>query len=190
VAQIFERNGTFHLLGGFGLCAINALCSFLKRLTGRDPTFSLSIPIQWTGYKKVINPRIEVHRQIFTDKSTIGSLSIDGVFECWTLEDTCRWNSEKIKEKTAVPAGHYEVIIDWSTKFKKDLPHILDVPNFSGIRIHCGNSDEQTEGCILVGNTKEADWIGESRLAFDAFFPKLKRLLEEGRTYISIIGGR
>jgi len=54
------------------------------------------------------------------------------------------------------------------------MPHILDVPNFEGVRIHAGNTDKDTDGCVLVGYRKRQDWIGLSRSAFNDLFPRLK----------------
>lgn len=75
--------------------------------------------------------------------------------------------------KTAIPAGFYLVQITYSPRFKVPLPLVEDVPGFTGIRIHAGNTDEDTEGCILVGRTSHADAIGESRLALEALMAKL-----------------
>ena len=80
---------------------------------------------------------------------TIGTLYIDGVRFCDTLEDAVR--DEKIKHRTAIPYGTYSVIVNRSPKFGRDLPRLLDVPNFDGILIHRGNTAEDTSGCILVG---------------------------------------
>lgn len=87
-----------------------------------------------------------------TDDYTIGELYIEGEYYCDTLEDTVR--EEKIAGKTAIPYGKYEVIVNRSPKFKRELPLLLDVPNFTGIRIHRGNDAEDTSGCILVGENK------------------------------------
>ena len=113
-----------------------------------------------------------LQRKIFTDKSTIGELFVDGVFECFTLEDVVR-DDEKIKKVTAIPDGIYTVLVTWSPRFKRQLPLLIDVPGFDGIRIHPGNTDEDTDGCILVGNTRGKDFIGESRIAFDNLYKKL-----------------
>ena len=115
--------------------------------------------------------KLELKRRWETDKSTIGELFIDGVFECYTLEDVVR--PVKIPKQTAIPTGNYRVVVDFSQKFQKLMPHVLDVPNFQGIRIHPGNTDVDTEGCILVGRIHGHDFIGESRLAFAALYPKL-----------------
>jgi hypothetical protein len=122
--------------------------------------------------------RLVLQRKWATSDSTFGELSIDDKFECYVCEDVVRAPGVKVPGQTAIPAGEYRVVIDMSTRFKKLMPHILDVPGFEGIRIHCGNTDADTEGCLLLGRTKEADSIGESRLAFDAFFTKLQAAKE------------
>ena len=117
--------------------------------------------------------KLVLQRKVVSEVSTIGELSIDGKFECYTLEDVVR-TGPKVPGKTAIPAGDYKVIIDKSTRFKRDMPHVLDVPGFDGVRIHSGNTDADTEGCPLLGRTKGKDFVGESKLAFDAFIPKLQ----------------
>ena len=118
--------------------------------------------------------KIDVKRFEFGDNYTIGRMSIDGIFFCYTLEDKVR--AEKIKGKTAIPEGTYPVIIDRSIRFGKDMPHILNVPEFKGVRIHSGNTDADTEGCILVGlDWVKGNFISRSRDAFNAFFPKLQQ---------------
>ena len=78
----------------------------------------------------------------------------------------------------AIPKGKYKVIITPSNRFKRDLPLLQNVPGFEGIRIHSGNTNHDTEGCILVGQTRAADFIGNSRKAFDKLFPKLQKASE------------
>lgn len=107
-----------------------------------------------------------------TNNSTIGELYINGVFQCYTLEDKER--EVKIKNETAITKGTYKVIINRSNRFKIDLPLLLNVPNFEGVRIHTGNSNHDTEGCILVGQTRSTDFIGNSRKAFKNLFDKMK----------------
>ena len=136
---------------------------------------------------------IKVVRDYFTPHTTLGKMFIDGKEFCETLED-CDRNLEdgnqKIPAATAIPRGTYKVIIDHSNRFKKDMPHILDVPQFEGIRIHAGNTDDDTEGCILLGLGRdvEAESITSSRLAIEAFMEKLQmaiRLKEEVTINIS-----
>jgi hypothetical protein len=117
---------------------------------------------------------VEVKRFEYKPNYTIGKLYIDGKYECYTLEDAYR--DKKIQDITAIPKGTYKLVIDASTRFKRDMPHILDVPNFSGVRIHAGNTSKDTEGCILLGTTwSGGDFIAQSKTAFDKFFSKLKK---------------
>jgi len=117
---------------------------------------------------------IEVKRFEFKDTHTTGKLYVNGIYECFTLEDTVR-NGTKVIGKTAIPIGTYKLIIDASTRFKQDMPHILDVPDFTGVRIHAGNTSADTDGCILLGSTWAGkDFIGNSKIAYKKFFDKLK----------------
>lgn len=116
---------------------------------------------------------LTLKRTTFTDKSTIGQLSIDGSFYCYTLEDVIR-NGPKVMHETAIPFGTYEVIVNMSNRFKRLMPLVLGVPNFEGIRIHSGNTAADTSGCILVGLQKDVDTIKYSVPAFDPLFLKIK----------------
>jgi hypothetical protein len=127
--------------------------------------------------------QITVKRLHKTDTSTIGELLIDGLFQCYTLEDTER--PVKIKGETAIPKGTYKVIINESNRFKRLLPLLIDVPNFEGVRIHSGNSNHDTEGCILVGQSRNKNYIGQSRKAFDKLFKKMQAAKNITLTIIS-----
>jgi hypothetical protein len=116
--------------------------------------------------------KLTIKRLHRTENSTIGELSVDGKFECYTLEDKER--DVKIKSETAISKGTYIVGITLSNRFKRLLPILLNVPNFEGVRIHSGNSNHDTEGCILVGTTRSEDYIGNSRLAFSKLFKKMQ----------------
>ena len=118
---------------------------------------------------------IEVKRFEFKDTYTVGKMYLDGQYECYTLEDVVRTGA-KVNGQTAIPTGEYKVIIDASVRFKQDMPHILNVPNFTGVRIHAGNTSANTDGCILLGTTwSGGDFIGNSKLAYKKFFDKLKQ---------------
>ncbi|SCX86284.1 hypothetical protein SAMN05216420_101138 [Nitrosospira sp. Nl5] len=127
---------------------------------------------------------LRVERTDFSENSTIGKLYVDDQFECYTLEDKVR--PVKIKGKTAIPTGRYEVIINHSQRFNRPLPLFLDVPDFVGVRIHPGNTAADTEGCILVGETKEEGFIGQSKPAFERLFDKLKAASETEKIFIEI----
>lgn len=96
--------------------------------------------------------KILLKRKKFLEDRTIGELTINGKFKCYTLEDTVRPEGVKIPGKTAIPAGEYTVIVTHSPTFKRALPLLLNVPGFAGVRIHGGNKPEHTRGCILVAH--------------------------------------
>lgn len=133
--------------------------------------------------------QIQVKRKIFTEKSTIGELSINGEFFCYTLEDKDRYlesGTEKVFGKTAIPRGTYNLVMSFSNRFKKYLPEILNVPQFTGIRMHTGNKPEHTEGCLLVGKIKTKDVIFESAKAFKEFMAELKKVEKKEKITITI----
>lgn len=134
-------------------------------------------------------PNIILSRFEFSDLSTIGALNVDkGIFECSTLEDTAR----RIKQpgQTAIPSGIYRVILKNSPKFGF-VPHLVEVPLFTDILIHNGNSPIDTRGCILVGHYDRAqkNWIGESRATLKALMEVLKPMNEKEELWIEIQGG-
>ena len=116
---------------------------------------------------------LKVVRFIFTPESTIGMLYFNGTLFGYTLEDFDRELAQdtpldkikntKVYAKTAIPTGVYKVIISESKRFGKDLPLLLDVPGFAGIRIHSGNKAADSEGCILVGSSFGRDVVNNSR---------------------------
>lgn len=104
------------------------------------------------------------------------------------MEDVLRPPGVKLKGKTAIPAGVYDVTITPSARFKKELPLLLNVPMFEGIRIHPGNTAADTEGCLLPGRLREADFVGQSNVAFQALFAKLRaEIMRKGTIKIEII---
>jgi hypothetical protein len=110
-------------------------------------------------------------RRWFTPKCTIGTLDIDGNAECYILEDVER--EVKIPKETCIPLGTYMVVIDFSNRFQRRLPRLLDVPQFTGIRIHPGNKAKDTDGCLLPGVEKYEDSVGHSVIAFNNLFGKM-----------------
>ncbi len=111
---------------------------------------------------------------------TIGKLYIDNVFFCDTLEDEYRDLSkeEKVPGKTAIPYGRYKVILSMSNRFKRIMPLLLEVPKFEGIRIHSGNTDQDTEGCILVGENSVEGKVINSRKTFNRLMILLNEAIE------------
>lgn len=123
--------------------------------------------------------KIEIRRLQFTDRSSIGKLTINGHPFFFTLEDKVREipgrpvSEWKVAGKTAIPAGTYKLVIDKSARFGRYMFHLLDVPGFAGIRIHSGNTDADTEGCILVGTSRSTDVVHNSRVALAMLWAKL-----------------
>ena len=131
--------------------------------------------------------KVKIKREVYTPTSTIGRLYINDQFECYTLEDVVRKPGVKVWGATAIPSGAYKLDINYSQRFKRQLPQLLNVPNFSGIRIHSGNTDKDTDGCILVGTSKDKNFIGGSRNAFGLLFTKLQKALQSGDSVTVVI---
>jgi hypothetical protein len=119
--------------------------------------------------------KLKVYRKIAPDV-TNGTLYIDGKRFCYTLEDPVRFDGVKVYGKTAIPAGKYKVIVNMSPKFKKLLPRLIDVPNYTGVLIHGGNDVDDTLACILVGY----DRVGSNKIARSASNDLVKLLLDSG----------
>jgi hypothetical protein len=130
--------------------------------------------------------RLKLERTWCGPKCTIGTLYVNGKAECFTLEDVVREKDGvpveqwKVPGETAIPTGIYGVVITPSVRFNRELPLLLNVPGFEGIRIHPGNTAEDTEGCILVGMAKTPDSVTNSKRAFDALFQKIREALGAG----------
>lgn len=168
--------------------------SFINALKGIFQKFWIGVTVELpTGYIKPMDlakrNTLTIDRLIFTDNSTIGELKMDGELFCYTLEDTCRAKGVKIPGRTAIPSGRYQLTIDESDRFQRLMPHLLNVPNFTGVRIHKGNTEKNTDGCILVGMRKGPDIVYDSKRAFDQLFPELQKRLEDGPLYVMIFGG-
>ena len=135
---------------------------------------------------------IEVLRYSSAKDSTLGALfditNGDRKFLCYTLEDEYR--EEKVMHETRIPAGTYKITLrTWGgfhSRYEKRFSDIhigmlwvRDVPNFDHILIHCGNDDDDTSGCLLVGETQTANslgsdgFVGGSTRAYKAIYPKL-----------------
>jgi hypothetical protein len=129
---------------------------------------------------------ILIKRRPSTAKSTLSEWFVDGVFECYGIEDVVRPAGEKVWGKTAIPAGTYQVIISWSPRFKRPLPLLLNVPGFAGVRIHSGNTAADTEGCLLPGTGAGSDVVTNSRVAFEKLFKKIEVAAKTQRVLLTI----
>jgi hypothetical protein len=145
--------------------------------------------------------KLEVKRTQFGSDATNGELFIDGVFECYTLEDEVR-DGPKVWGETAIPLGEYEIkfrtVGGFHTKTKaryderfgpgwhQGMLWLQNVPGFEFILIHAGNTDESTAGCLLVGRTQQDlniskdGFIGQSRAAYETLYPKVRDALLSG----------
>jgi len=120
---------------------------------------------------------------------TVGKVIIDGQRFCESMEDKDRgltqdMSEEEIKRikvygETAIPTGTYTVKMTYSQKYKRNMPEVLDVPGFSGIRIHSGNTAKDSLGCILLGRNTKVGMVTESRKTCQEFE---RRLMAAGGT--------
>ena len=126
---------------------------------------------------------------------TIGKLYIDDAYFCDTLEDTVRDTNksgkfdngeQKIKGKTAIPYGTYEIKWTYSPRFKKYTPQLMNVPSFEGIRVHAGNTSADTEGCLILGENKQVGKVLNSRATINKFYPIIKNACSNGKVTIEI----
>lgn len=138
-------------------------------------------------YLKNKTLNIEIKREIFTPIRTIGKMFVNGEYFCDTLEDTYREllsAKDKVPDITAIPNGLYSLVLSFSNKFQKKLPEILNVPFFTGIRVHTGSSEKDTSGCILVGDFKNGVWS-----ANPTYVQKLNNMLSSyQKATINIMG--
>ena|SRR3990167_4627788 len=118
--------------------------------------------------------------------ATIGDLYLDGTKECFTCEDQIledkleQVENWKIQDKTAIPEGKYRVVLTQSKRFKRVLPEILKVNGFVGVRIHGGNSPEDSSGCILVGEEAQEATITRSQPALLELMAAISMALDSG----------
>lgn len=135
---------------------------------------------------------LTLNREPSKNGCTLGELLLDGVHECFTVEDVVREipgkpvSEWKVPGETAIPAGKYRVVLTLSQRFGKVLPELLAVPGFQGIRIHSGNTAEDTEGCLIVGE-RSPTGVLRSREALLELMAALSGVIENGeQVYIEI----
>lgn len=128
--------------------------------------------------------KVVVERRWPKSEYTIGRVYINDTFFCNSLEDCDRglqqWMSvaeidmAKVYGETAIPKGKYIVTMDYSPKYKRVMPHVMNVKGFTGIRIHSGNAAKDSLGCILLGKNDKPGWISNSRATCQKFETLLK----------------
>ena len=140
--------------------------------------------------------KLTVVRTQFGTDATNGLLFIDGIFECYTLED--QYQAVKVMHETCIPEGTYDIKFrktggfhaKYSERYKNahyGMLHIQDVPNFTYILIHTGNTDEHTSGCLIVGETQQDlevskdGFIGSSTTAYKKMYAKVAAQLLQGK---------
>lgn len=130
---------------------------------------------------------LTLHRERSQPWGTPGRLSIDGEPECYSLEDVVR-DGPKVVHETAIPAGRFRVVIDFSQRFGRMMPHILDVPGFEGVRLHSGNVAADTSGCVLVGLGRSEQGLTRSREAMERLLAQLAPVLARGeQVWIEVV---
>lgn len=137
--------------------------------------------------------KLRLERRYKGSKYTIGKLFINDEYFCDTIEDIDRglkssMSIEYIKKKkvyaeTAIPTGTYKIEMTYSNKFKRILPLLVDVKGFSGIRIHRGNTEKDSSGCIVIGENKVKGRVINST-PYEVVL--VKRLLDEDDIEITI----
>ena len=126
---------------------------------------------------------VTLQREKSTEQSTPVKFYVEGVFECFSLEDIVRTdpnpatpkNEAKVYGETAIPAGKYRVRTTFSPKFQKELPELENVPGFTSIRIHGGRTAKDSLGCLLTGKARiSMDELSGGIAASDALKAKIK----------------
>ena len=137
--------------------------------------------------------KLQVIRTQFGEDATNGLLYIDGVFECYFLEDEYR--DVKVMHETCIPEGKYEIkfrdvggfhskyLARYGKEFHKGMLHVQNVPMFEYILLHQGNTDEHTSGCGIIGDTQQDldvnfnGFVGSSKVAYKKMYPKVRDAL-------------
>lgn len=139
---------------------------------------------------------LRVKRIAKKDTYTIGKFYINDQYWCDTIEDKDRGltnsmslseiKEAKVYSKTAIPTGRYEVIWSHSNAFNRQLPLLLNVPGFSGIRIHSGNTSADTAGCLILGENKVVGKVINSKATCAKILPLIKQACLTEKVYITI----
>jgi hypothetical protein len=131
---------------------------------------------------------LNLQRTVFTKKSTIGPLIIDGELECFILEPPWRNNQTDV---SCIPAGRYRISLYLSPSRRYVVALLHDVPGRKEIEIHIGNWPKDTKGCLLPGRTAGLNYVSQSGIAFNILIAKIKKALDaREEVWINIMGGQ
>lgn len=147
--------------------------------------------------------RLHLLRHTWTAQQTMGTLYVDGLPYCYTVEDADRWllsdkADTKVPGETCIPASHdYQVVVTYSPRFKRPMPLLMDVPYFTGVRVHWGTDHVDTEGCLLVGYQLRLPGAGTdragvyaSRAAFQGLHVAISKAVKQEAVTLSIDRGK
>lgn len=129
---------------------------------------------------------LTLERKWLSDNCTIGNLYVDGTWQCYILEDKVREiqltdvSQWKVAGATAIPRGRYRVIKSFSNRFQRITLQAINVPGFTGIRIHPGNKAADTEGCLLPGNSRGDNTVINSKDACERLEARVFPILDRG----------
>lgn len=135
--------------------------------------------------------KLELKRIALKPNYTIGKLFINDTYYCDTIEDKVidlNKNGKfddgltKVMHQTAIPYGTFKVVVNYSPKFKRELPRLLDVPYFEGILIHNGNDQNSSSGCIIVGENKTVGKVTNSTFYMNNLTARIKDAQNKGET--------
>lgn len=127
---------------------------------------------------------ILVRRETPADFFVMGVMYVNGKKFCDTLEDPPR--ETKVPAKTGIPVGRYEISMTYSNRFKKVMPLVVNVPGFSGIRIHGGRNENDTEGCILVGYRASLGVLGGGPPVSAVLSEIISKVIASEKVFITI----
>lgn len=167
---------------------------FLDQLFNTGRPYTVHLSWRFWGVKEIMGDLV-LRRGESTLKTTPGELFQEGKHLCFTLEPPHKSDVEPI----CIPAGRYEIEMQWSTRWQMNTPHLLNVPGRSLIEIHPLNDEHlviekdgskhwTTEGCIGPGLSRDTDWVSSSVAALkDVVIPTIEATLKQGKCFIQII---
>ena len=153
---------------------------------------------------------LKLRRRFKGPNYTIGSFYINDEYFCDTIEDTDRGlddnmseaiiKGKKIYGKTAIPTGTYKITLNvispkysdfnkykWAKQCEGRIPRLINVKGFDGVLIHVGNTEQDSLGCIIVGENKVKGKVINSTNTFTKLYSKLKECVNKEDITLTII---